>query len=80
MGDGGDSGDGKAKEDLLGGSSLLTCMFFGAVFVNAYRRADKVLKLADSVTSPIYLLFFAVSGAGLGRRREGPGLCRWRRR
>ena len=50
---------------LLGGSPLLTCMFFGAVFVNAYRRADKVLKLADSVTSPIYLLFFAVSGAGL---------------
>ena len=50
---------------LLAGSSLLTCMFFGAVFVNAYRRADKVLKLADSVTSPIYLLFFAVSGAGL---------------
>lgn len=50
---------------LLGGSTLLTCMLYGAIFVNVTRKADGVLKLADSVTSPIYLLFFAVSGAGL---------------
>lgn len=46
-------------------SSLLTCMMAGAVFTNFSRRPDKLLKLSEAFTPPLYLIFFVLSGAEL---------------
>ena len=51
--------------DLLGVSSLLLCMAMGAALANFSREADSVMKLADGVTPPLFLLFFVTSGAEL---------------
>lgn len=50
---------------LIHGSSLLMCMSLGAVFINLSSDAPKFMKLADSVTPPLFLMFFVVSGADL---------------
>lgn len=50
---------------MLGLSPLLLCMSMGAVVINTCKSGLSIFKLADSVTSPIYLMFFVVSGAQL---------------
>ncbi len=49
----------------LGLSELLTCMALGAVYVNLSRQAVHTFKIADTVTPPLFLLFFVLSGAEL---------------
>ena len=56
---------GIAIADMTGFSSLLLCMALGAVFVNLSREGDEVMHVAESITPPIYLMFFVVSGAEL---------------
>lgn len=51
--------------NLLGVSSLLMCMALGAAFANFYRSSDSVMKIADYVTPPLFMMFFVVSGAEL---------------
>lgn len=50
---------------LFGISQLLTCMAMGATFCNVSRESNNIVKLAEYLTPPIFLLFFAVSGAEL---------------
>lgn len=56
---------GVALAELWGLSSLLLCMALGSVFVNVSRESSEVMKIAEAVTPPIYLMFFVVSGAEL---------------
>ena len=56
------------KEEFMGGfelSSLLICMVAGALFTNFAKDADRTLDLLDRFTSPIYMMFFVLSGASL---------------
>ena len=56
------------KSKYLGGfelSSLLMCMMIGAVYVNMSKDNGKTLDIMDRFTSPIYLMFFVISGASL---------------
>ncbi len=46
-------------------SSLLTCMMLGTVFCNICPLADDLMAAADKWTSPIFALFFVISGAEL---------------
>lgn len=46
-------------------SQLLACMATGAMFCNISGESDEIAKLSDFITPPIFLLFFAVSGAEL---------------
>ena len=50
---------------LLGVSELLSCMALGAVFCNVSGESDEMADLADSMTPPLFLMFFVVSGASL---------------
>jgi Kef-type K+ transport system membrane component KefB len=56
---------GSALANMLGLSSLLLCMCIGAMLVNVSLDADKIFKTVDSVTPPIFLMFFVVSGMSL---------------
>lgn len=56
---------GSSLATMLGLSSLLLCMSMSAMLVNVSKEAESILKLADSVTAPIYVMFFVVSGMGL---------------
>lgn len=49
----------------LGLSSLLACMAMSAIFTNTSELSEEVFKQVDSITPPIYLLFFFISGAEL---------------
>lgn len=51
--------------DKLGLSSLMLCMGFGATVANLSAESEAIMDVADSITSPIYILFFVASGAGL---------------
>ena len=51
--------------DLFSLSSLMLCMAFGAVVANLSSEADSILRIAEGITPPIYILFFVASGAGL---------------
>lgn len=51
--------------DLVGGSSLLTCMSMGAVFINLAKDGENVMRIAEYTTPPILMLFFVSSGAAL---------------
>lgn len=51
--------------DILGLSALLCCMSMGAMLANVSKSSSELMKLCDSITPPIFLLFFAVSGAEL---------------
>ncbi len=56
------------KLPQLGGfelSSLLMCMMIGAVYTNAREDSSRTLDVMDRFTSPIYLMFFVISGASL---------------
>jgi len=46
-------------------SPLLLCMCMGTMLVNISDSGEGVLKLTDSVTAPIFLMFFVVSGMEL---------------
>ena len=50
--------------DLCHGSPLLACMALGGVLVNIYDDIDSVVRITDSFTPPIYMIFFVISGAG----------------
>ena len=51
--------------DLFGLSSLMLCMALGAAVANLSPEAGSILSLAESITPPVYILFFVASGAGL---------------
>jgi len=51
--------------NILGASPLLTCMAMGGLFVNISKDEESIMKICDSVTPPIFLIFFVVSGAEL---------------
>lgn len=56
------------KSKYLGGfelSSLLMCMMVGAIYTNLRDDSGKTLNVMDRFTSPIYLMFFVISGASL---------------
>ena len=46
-------------------SDLLTCMVIGAVFTNMSDEVEEVEHVFDVLTPPLYLAFFAISGADL---------------
>ena len=46
-------------------SSLLICMVSGALFTNLCKDSERTLDILDRFTSPIYMMFFVVSGASL---------------
>ena len=56
------------KEPFMGEfelSSLLMCMMAGAIYTNMCKDSDRVLDIMDRFTSPIYMMFFVLSGASL---------------
>ena len=56
------------KQPYMGGfelSSLLTCMLAGALFTNLAKDSGRTLDVLDRFTSPIYMMFFVISGASL---------------
>ena len=56
------------KQPQLGNfelSSLLMCMMAGAVYTNMCKDSGKTLDVFDRFTSPIYMMFFVISGASL---------------
>ena len=48
-----------------GFSSLLVCMMMGTVFCNLCPLSEDLMERAEKWTSPLYVLFFVVSGAEL---------------
>ena len=54
-----------AVSNLLDISALLTCMALGGVMVNVCREGDAIMRITDFVTPPLFMMFFAVSGAEL---------------
>ncbi len=50
--------------DLVHGSPLLACMALGGVLVNIFKETDHVMKVTESFTPPILMIFFIISGAG----------------
>jgi Kef-type K+ transport system membrane component KefB len=56
---------GSSLASMLGLSSLLLCMCMGAMLINISQAANSILKLVDTVTPPIFLMFFVVSGMEL---------------
>ena len=56
------------KLQWMGGfelSSLLTCMMAGAIYTNFVKESGRTLDIMDRFTSPVYMLFFVISGASL---------------
>ena len=49
----------------LGFSSLLVCMMLGTVFCNLCPLSEDLMGAADKWTSPLFALFFVISGAEL---------------
>lgn len=49
----------------VGFSSLLVCMALGTVFCNMCDFSEELMEHVDRWTSPLMLLFFVISGAGL---------------
>lgn len=56
---------GSALATMLGLSSLLLCMFMGAALINLCPDGADILDITDTITPPIFLMFFVVSGAEL---------------
>lgn len=47
-------------------SPIMTCMVFGATFCNlANQTSERVTKLIDNFTPPLYIMFFVLAGAAL---------------
>ena len=56
------------KQDFMGGfelSSLLICMMAGVIYTNMSIEPNPTLDVLDRFTSPIYMIFFVLSGASL---------------
>ena len=57
------------RQPYMGGgfelSSLLMCMAAGAIYTNLAKDSDRTLDILDRFTSPIYMMFFVISGASL---------------
>ena len=49
----------------VGFSSLLVCMMLGTIFCNICPLSDDLMGAADKWTSPVFALFFVISGAEL---------------
>lgn len=49
----------------VGFSSLLVCMMLGTVFCNICPLSEDLMGATDKWTSPLFALFFVISGAGL---------------
>lgn len=49
----------------IGFSSLLTCMMLGTVFCNICPLSENLMGAADKWTSPLFAVFFVMSGAAL---------------
>ncbi|MCD7917576.1 MAG: cation:proton antiporter, partial [Clostridiales bacterium] len=49
----------------IGFSSLLVCMMLGTVFCNLCPLSDDLMAASDRWTSPLFALFFVISGAEL---------------
>lgn len=49
----------------LGLNSLIVCMTMGTAVVNLSTEADAVLEAVSPVATPVFILFFVASGAGL---------------
>ena len=49
----------------LGLSDLLLCMAMGAVLTNFSSDSNQLMDICDSITPPIFMLFFVASGAAL---------------
>ncbi len=56
---------GSSLATYLGLSPLLLCMSMGAMLINLSKSAGSILKLTDSITPPIFVMFFVVSGMEL---------------
>jgi Kef-type K+ transport system membrane component KefB len=54
-----------ALATFAGLSSLLLCMSMGAALINTSSSGREIFKIVDSITPPIFLMFFVVSGAEL---------------
>ncbi|MCQ2430989.1 MAG: cation:proton antiporter [Clostridia bacterium] len=52
-------------EVKLGFSSLLVCMMLGTVFVNICAFSEELMERIDGWTTPLFVLFFMLSGAEL---------------
>ena len=56
------------KSPNMGGfelSSLLICMMAGTIYTNKVKDSNRTLDVMDRFTSPIYMMFFVISGASL---------------
>ena len=56
------------RNDKMGNfelSSLLICMMAGAIYTNFVKDSNRTLDVMDRFTSPIYMMFFVISGASL---------------
>lgn len=56
------------QQDFMGNfelSSLLICMMAGAIFANFQKSSYITFEFMDRFTTPIYMLFFVLSGASL---------------
>ncbi|MCQ2385491.1 MAG: cation:proton antiporter, partial [Clostridia bacterium] len=49
----------------VGFSSLLSCMMLGTVFCNACETSEELMDRVDRWTTPLFVLFFVISGAEL---------------
>ncbi|MBR1970108.1 MAG: cation:proton antiporter [Clostridia bacterium] len=49
----------------IGFSSLLTCMMLGTIFCNICPLSENLMEKADKWTSPLFAVFFVMSGAAL---------------
>jgi len=49
----------------IGFSSLLACMMLGTTFCNFCDVSEELMERADRWTTPVLILFFVISGAGL---------------
>mgnify|MGYP006064718581 FL=1 len=54
-----------ALSTLLNVSSLMMCMSMGAILANVSSTSDTIMKITDSVTPPLFMIFFVISGAEL---------------
>lgn len=50
--------------ESIHGSPLLACMALGAMLTNIFSDIDKVMKITEGFTPPVFMIFFAISGAG----------------
>ena len=54
-----------ALADFMNLSPLLVCMCMGAMLANISKATPSIMKLADNITPPIFVMFFVLSGAEL---------------